>query len=86
MYNLFSRCAQCVIFVFTACFPRLQTIISSFLSIFLRSFSATGGADSRNVSEKGTPTEEGQPGMVGNGKNEVFHIHIKILFYILFMK
>lgn len=29
-------------------------------------FSATGGADSRVVSEKGSPTEE-QAGMVGNG-------------------
>lgn len=28
--------------------------------------SATGGADSRPVSEKGSPTEE-QAGMVGNG-------------------
>lgn len=30
-------------------------------------FSATGGADSRNVSEKGSPTEE-QAGAVGNGE------------------
>lgn len=29
-------------------------------------YSATGGADSREVSEKGTPTEE-QAGAVGNG-------------------
>jgi hypothetical protein len=31
-----------------------------------RKFSATGGADSRPVSEKGSPTED-QAGMVGNG-------------------
>ena len=34
---------------------------------FLQSCSATGGADSRPVSEKGSPTEE-QSGAVENGK------------------
>lgn len=37
-------------------------------------FSATGGADSRNVSEKGSPTEE-QAGAVGNGELLLFFLY-----------
>lgn len=37
-------------------------------------FSATGGADSRNVSEKGSPTEE-QAGAVGNGELLLYFLY-----------
>lgn len=46
-------------------------------------FSATGGADSRNVSEKGSPTEE-QAGAVGNGKLLVYFFMMCLLTFLCF--
>ena len=47
-------------------------------------FSATGGADSRNVSEKGSPTEE-QAGAVGNGESLLYFYDVFINLIGLFL-